>query len=148
MIGCVADSREQFLADVRAYRAAGEQLVAGVIEFNTMNTAALEDLEAGMSVTESFERRDSAAWSRKVNTLLEAFEACRRATRVSAAAVLLTEGRNVTDVGRAFGVSHQLASRFARSTREPDGDAPPSGEGDPAPRADAGDDPLAALPTT
>ncbi len=130
------EARQKFLDDVRAYTAAGERLVALVTEFNAMNTEAVEDIEAGMSVAESFERRDSAAWSRRVSSLLEEFEACRRATRASAAAVLLTEGRTVTDVGKAFGVSHQLASRFAKGARGVD-----DGDGGP----DSGGDPLAAV---
>jgi hypothetical protein len=121
----VPDPQEQFVRDVRAYTLAGEALVSGVTEFNDMNTRALEDIEQGMSLTESFERRDSAAWSRRISTLLEEFEACRRATRASAAAALMAEGKNVSDVGRAFGVSHQLASRFSRGTRtEAAGDLP------------------------
>lgn len=127
------DARQRFLDDVRAYTMAGERLVAVVTEFNAMNTEALEDLEGGMSVAESFERRDSAGWSRRVSTLLDEFEACRRATRASAAAVLLTEGRTITDVGKAFGVSHQLASRFARGARDTD-----DGDTTAEPYADAG----------
>ncbi len=148
------EARQKFLDDVRAYTAAGERLVALVTEFNAMNTEAVEDIEAGMSVAESFERRDSAVWSRKVSSLLEEFEACRRATRASAAAVLLTEGRTVTDVGKAFGVSHQLASRFAKGARGADDDdgaaASAAGESttqeyDGADSPDSGDDPLAAV---
>lgn len=108
------DPREAFLDDVRRYTEAGRRLAAGVTEFMEMNEAALVDLEAGMSVTESFAIRDSAGWSRRLSSLLDEFEACRRDTRSSAAAALLDEGRNVTYVGRAFGVSHQLASRFAK----------------------------------
>ena len=113
----MSDPHEQFVRDVRAYTLAGERLASGVIEFNAMNTQALADIERGMSLTESFERRDSAAWSRRISTLLEEFEACRRATRASAAAAVMAEGKNVSDGGRAFGVSHQLASRFSRGTR-------------------------------
>jgi hypothetical protein len=145
----VPDARQQFVADVRAYNAAGERLVAVLAQFTAMNAEALEDLDAGMSVAESFERRESAVWSRRVSTLLEEFEASRRATRASAAAVLLTEGRTVSDVGKAFGVSHQLASRFARGARAPDG-----GEGDGtteddenAGDADPGEGPRATLPS-
>jgi hypothetical protein len=116
----VPDPREQFVRDVRAYRSAGERLVSVVSEFNAMNTGALGDLELGMSLTESFERRGSAVWSRKISMLLEEFEACRRATRASAAAALMAEGRNVADIGRAFGVSHQRASRFSRVARDED----------------------------
>ncbi len=124
----MSDPHEQFVQDVRAYTRAGERLVSGVIEFNDMNARALEDIERGMSLTESFERRDSAAWSRRISTLLEEFEACRRATRASAAAALMVEGKNVSDVGRAFGVSHQLASRFSRVSRAEAADDFPSGE--------------------
>jgi hypothetical protein len=138
----VPETRQKFLDDVRSYTAAGERLVAVLTEFNAMNTEAVEDIEAGMSVAESFELRDSATWSRKVSSLLEEFEACRRATRASAAAALLTEGRTVTDVGKAFGVSHQLASRFARGARGADEGA----GGDRGDRGDSGDDPLAAAP--
>ena len=122
------DPREQFLEDVRAYTLAGDRLVSGVIEFNAMNTRAVEDIEQGMSLTESFERRDSAAWSRRVSTLLEEFEARRRTTRASAATALKAEGRNVADVGRAFGVSHQLASRFSRVARAEAGEGLPPAE--------------------
>ena len=115
-----------FLDDVRRYNESARRLAAGVAQLIEMNEASLVDLEAGMSVTESFTLRDSAGWSRRVSSLLDEFEACRRDARNSAAAVLLEEGRNVTDVGRAFGVSHQLASRFvkgAAATGHADGDA-------------------------
>ncbi len=111
------DPRDQFLQDVRAYTRAGERLASGVIEFNAMNARAVEDIERGMSLTESFELRNSATWSRRISGLLEEFEACRRTTRASAATALMAEGRSVGDIGRAFGVSHQLASRFARFAR-------------------------------
>ncbi len=111
------DPRDQFLQDVRAYTRAGERLASGLIEFNAMNAQAVEDIEGGMSLTESFELRDSATWSRRISGLLEEFEARRRTTRASAATALMAEGRTVSDIGKAFGVSHQLASRFARVSR-------------------------------
>ena len=118
----MAEARDRFLDDVRAYVGAGERLVEGVSAFVEMNRQALVDLEAGMPMSESFAKRDSATWSRMVSALLDEFEACRRAPRESAAAGLIEEGRSVTDVGRACGVSHQLASRFARSVRANGGD--------------------------
>ena len=121
----MADQREQMLEDVRRYIEASERLASGIKEFAAMNSEALRDIEGGMTLTESFRIRDSATWSRRVSLLLDDFEARRRDTRSSIAAVLLSEGRSVTDVGRAFGVSHQLASRFAKgqsgSTRESSG---------------------------
>jgi len=110
----MADAREQMVDDVRRYLAAGERLVAGISEFIAMNSEALQDLEVGMSLTDSFRYRDSAGWSRRVSSLLHEFEARRRETRSSVTVVLLEEGRSVTEVGRAFGVSHQLASRIVK----------------------------------
>ncbi len=108
------DERDRFIDDVHRYVEAGERLVAGVTAFNAMNREALEDLDGGMTLTESFRVHDSAGWSRRISALLDEFEASRRVTRTSAASALLDEGRTITDVGRAFGVSHQLASRFAK----------------------------------
>jgi hypothetical protein len=105
-------ARDDFMDAVRSYMAAGERLIDGVASFNAMNAEALDDLEAGMGLTESFARRDSARWSRQINALLEEFETCRRVTREAAALVLLEEGRSVTDVGRAFGTTRQWASRL------------------------------------
>jgi hypothetical protein len=110
----VSNLRVQFIEDVRRYTEAGERLAAGIAEFNAMNAAALADLTDGMTLTESFQIRDSAGWSRRISALLDEFEFYRRITRTSATAVLVDEGRTITDVGRAFGVSHQLASRFAK----------------------------------
>jgi hypothetical protein len=121
----VTGPREQFLDDVRRYIVVGDALAAGIAEFTAMQRGALDDLEHGMAITESFARRDSAGWSRRVAALLEAFEEVRRDTRTSAAAALMDEGRTVTDVGRAFGVSHQLASRFARAAPHDTPDVPP-----------------------
>jgi hypothetical protein len=107
-------ARDQFIENVRHYVEAGERLAARITSFDAMNTEALDDLLSGMSLSESFRIRDSATWSRMVSKLLDEFERCRRETRTSAALVLQEEGMTVTEVGKAFGVSHQLASRFAK----------------------------------
>ena len=92
---------------------------------------SLEDLEGGMSVTESFARRDSAAWSREISALLEHFEDRRRATRESASLVLLEEGRSVRYVGDAFGTTRQWASRLVRGAVAQTADEPTSASPDP-----------------
>ena len=114
-------ARDQFIEDVRHYVEAGERLAAGITSFDAMNIEALDDLLSGMSLTESFRIRDSATWSRTVSKLLDEFERCRRETRTSAALVLQEEGMTVAEVGRVFGVSHQLASRFAKGPHGDEG---------------------------
>jgi predicted transcriptional regulator len=48
---------------------------------------------------------------------LERFEAARREVRVSITAALLDEGLSTAEVGELFGVTRQLANRFARDAR-------------------------------
>ena len=113
----MATAKDQFIDDVRTYIDAGERLIEGMRAFNEMNVAALDDLERGMTLTESFAKWDSAGWSRRVNSLLEGFEDCRRQTRESAAVALVAEGHSTSSVADAFGTTRQWASRLLRSAR-------------------------------
>ncbi len=110
----MTEAKERFLEDVRLYVEAGERLAEGVRAFNEWNRSGLADMEAGMSVTESFTKRDSAEWSRSVTSLLDAFEATRRRTRESAAQALMEEGRSTKEIGTAFGATRQRADRLVR----------------------------------
>ncbi len=121
----MAVARDKFLQDVRDYVDAGEQLIEGLTAFNDMNAAALEDLEGGMTLTDSFARRDSAGWSRRISALLDNYETCRRKTRESAALALLDEGQSVKSVAAAFGTTRQWAERLVKGARTTEaGDEP------------------------
>lgn len=112
----VAGAIEDFIEDVKRYIAAGDRLAAGIASYNLLNAQGIEDLTHGLSMRELFRKGDSAAWSRAVTRLLDDFEECRRAVRRSATIALIDEGLTVAQVGAAFGVSRQLADRFARET--------------------------------
>lgn len=114
MLDLVTDERDEMMADVRHYIRAGERLEAGLASYNAMNREALDDLLHGMGVAESCKRRDSATLSRHLTSLLADFEESRRRMRASASAALRAEGLTITQIGQVFGVSHQLAGRFAR----------------------------------
>ena len=107
------------MEDVRRYVEAGERLSEGILAFNEMNRAGLVDLEGGMSVTESFAKRESAEWSRSVTSLLDTFEATRRTTRESAAEALMEEGRSMKEIGSAFGTTRQWADRLVKKPANP-----------------------------
>lgn len=111
---------DEFIEAVRSYVGAGERLIGGITSLNVMHGEALEDLLGGMALTESCARRDSAGWSRQISALLEEFETCRRTVRETAAVALVEEGRSVTDVGRAFGTTHQWASRLLKGADRTD----------------------------
>ena len=80
----MAAARDEFLQDVRDYVEAGERLREGIAAFNAMNTAALEDLEGGMTLTESF------------------------------AQALQDEGQTTRSIASAFGTTRQWAERILR----------------------------------
>ena len=110
-------AKNPFIVDVRNYIDAGQRLIDGVSTFNEMNADALEELEGGMTLTESFAIRDSAGWSRRVNSLLEDFEARRRQARESAEIALVEEGHNASSVADAFGTTRQWASRLLKAAQ-------------------------------
>jgi transposase-like protein len=59
--------------------------------------------------------------------LLAEFDECRHRLRISITAAGLEEGMSIGDIGRAFGVSRQLAARFAKEVRAQAGpDDPPT----------------------
>ena len=120
MLNTVTDERDQLMADARHYIEAGERLEAGLASYNAMNREALDDVLHGMSVGESCGKRDSATRSRHLTSLFADFEESRRRMRGSTSAALRAEGLTITQIGQVFGVSHQLAGRFARPQRDND----------------------------
>lgn len=114
------DCKEAFLVAVREYVVAGERLAEGIRFYNEMNRAGLQDMEGGMSVTESFAKHDSAEWSRNVTSLIDTFEVTRRETRAAAAEALMEEGRSTREIGTAFGTTRQWADRLVRKTPDPE----------------------------
>jgi len=108
---------ELAIRDIRLFISAGEKLTSGIAE---NNAAMLEDvlqLSNGMTMTESMNSRNSAARSRHMTALLDEFEEVRRRTRLSVTVAALAEGMTLKQLGSAFGVSPQLASRIARDAR-------------------------------
>jgi len=98
-----------------------DRLVARLESYRVQQRQALEDLRKGMSITESVRIRDSATLSRELAGVLEDFEEARRAMRGAVARALRDEGSTLREIGQAFGVSTQLASRFVSSSLD---DAP------------------------
>ncbi len=108
---------DQFVEDAIRHIAAGNQLVDGITRFNEETTGAIADLQRGMTMTETFARHDSAVWSRRMNELLEEYEATRRKVRESAATALQLEGQTTGSIASSFGTTHQWASRLLRGAR-------------------------------
>ncbi len=123
-LGSVAEETDQLVGDVRRYIEAIGHLVAGLQAYQAVNEESLVDLLGGMDLKDSFRIRDTATLSRELSRLLDEFETARQAIRKSCATTLHDQGMTLEQIGLAFGVSHQLASRFTRTPA--DGRRPPA----------------------
>ncbi len=118
------DAIERVIADVQRYSDAGERLAEHLHAQSQWNGNDIASLRSGVSLTESCRITDSADRSRTMTRLLAEFEESRRAIRSSTVLGLLDEGRTVTEIGRVFGVSRQLANRLVNDARAMYGEAP------------------------
>ena len=80
-------------------------------------------IEHGVRALEAFESAGGIGLRQEITDDLGAFEAARHAVRVALFALAGEEGTSISDMGRALGISRQLASRLAAEAKDPD---PPS----------------------
>ena len=108
---------ERVIADVLRYRMASQRLIEGLENQVTSSDEDIEILRSGITMEAKMRRSDSATLSRDLTQRLEAFEEVRREIRLSITAALRDEGLSAAEIGELFGVTRQLASRFARDAK-------------------------------
>ncbi len=81
------------------------------METNYRRTA--QALRRGISCPDVFAASGGGAGRKDVTEALESFTEQQHRTRVAIIAVALAEGMSVSGIGRAWGFSRQLASRYA-----------------------------------
>jgi hypothetical protein len=108
---------ERVIADVLRYRVATQNLIEGLQNQVTSSDEDIELLRSGITMEAKMRRSDSATLSRDLTQRLEAFEEVRRDIRLSVTAALRDEGLSAAEIGELFGVTRQLASRFAREAK-------------------------------
>ena len=113
------DSLQRVLDDLDGYTAAAIQLRDSMERIVAWNAEDAAYLRAGNPMGASMRRADSASRSREITRVLDGFEQARRHIRSSVTALLLEDGATVAEVGEAFGVSRQLAHRFAKDQVQP-----------------------------
>lgn len=79
---------------------------------------ALRIVEAGGDVAAGLAVAAPSATRQNMNDALEAVEKTRHDVRLLVFAAGLDEGMTIGELGRAFGFSRQLASRYAREARQ------------------------------
>ena len=108
---------ERVIADVLRYREATRRLIQGLENQVTSSDEDVEILRSGITMEAKMRRSNSAKLSRELTQRLEEFEEVRRDIRLSITSALRAEGLSAAEIGELFGVTRQLASRFARERR-------------------------------
>jgi hypothetical protein len=113
----VTEERDAVAADIRRLMESGQRLRALILESRTGFTKGLDLLDSGVPVVEALTALNTAERRKTMTDLLDEFEADRHRLRLSITAAGLGEGMTIGEIGRAFGVSRQLAARFAKEIR-------------------------------
>jgi hypothetical protein len=79
---------------------------------------AIKEIKKGSPIATTMETTDARSSRANINTCLEALYDARHQLRLAITTAGLDEGMTIGDLGRAWGISRQLASRFAREARE------------------------------
>jgi hypothetical protein len=77
----------------------------------------LKNLESGKGASLTLKTEEAGEARRALTEALDEFERCRHQARLSLIAAELEEGRSIGDIGRTWGFSRQLASRYAKEAR-------------------------------
>ena len=110
-------SRDAVVHDIHRLMDSGEELRELILDSRKGFEAGLKMLDEGVSMPKALASLNTAARRVRMTELLSEFEDCRHRLRLSITTAGLDEGMTIGDIGRAFGVSRQLASRFAKEAR-------------------------------
>lgn len=114
---CVPGAIEQAIADIEGFAESAVHLADRLHRQAAWSAEDVERLRSGMSMADACVATNSAERSRTLTRALAEFEASRRAIRASTVLALLDEGMSITDIGKVFGVSRQLANRLVKDAR-------------------------------
>ncbi len=114
----MSEAREAVTSDVRRLMDCGQELRALILESKKGFTKGMKLLDSGVSLSQALADLNAAERRLRMTDMLNEFDECRHQLRISITAAALEEGMSIGDIGRAFGVSRQLAARFAKEVRE------------------------------
>jgi hypothetical protein len=78
---------------------------------------ALKEMSKGATVASTMGQVDAGFGRQHVKEALDALAAARHELRLATILAGLDEGMTIGDLGRSWGISRQLASRFAKEAR-------------------------------
>ena len=114
----MTEARDAVMSDVRLLMDSGQELRSAILDSRKGFAKGLKMLEVGAPLRQTLAELNTAERRQRMTELLSEFDECRHRLRISITAAGLEEGMTIGEIGRAFGVSRQLAARFAKEVRE------------------------------
>lgn len=99
-----------------------DELVEALRHAQSRYRATLDALKGGTTVEAALEAGRSADTRKAMTAALDSFEKYRHSSRLSLIAAAARQGSSINSIGKSWGISRQLASRYVSQLRA--GDAP------------------------
>jgi hypothetical protein len=111
--------RDDAIADLRDLTEAAARLRNDLRATEGVYRRTTRTLERGTSVAKAMQMVKADQVRLGLTESIEDFEYIRHRARLSLTASGLDEGMTIGQIGRAWGISRQLAARYAREARDP-----------------------------
>ena len=95
-----------------------DDLVAQLAVVRGQYTKARRSLDGGDTVETALTKARAAETRESITVALDDFEKCRHVSRLSLIAAGLDDGMSINALGKAWGVSRQLISRYVNIIRK------------------------------
>ena len=111
------DPRQAAILELEHLLASAEELRSCVRSTEVTYRRSLLLIKKGFPVSEALEQQATKSTRMVLTEALTSFELTRHRTRLAFTAAGLAEGMTIGEIGRAWGFSRTLASRYAREAR-------------------------------
>jgi predicted GNAT family acetyltransferase len=113
----VSSLRHDAIDDLQQLVEAASRLRADLRAKESIYRRTVKSLERGTGVAQAMKLAKADEARRELTGSLDDFEYFRHRSRLSLTAAGLDEGMTIGQVGRAWGISRQLAARYAKEAR-------------------------------
>jgi hypothetical protein len=114
------DDNQAAIRDLELMLESADELVVAVRHAQSRYRATLDALKRGTSVEVALEAGRSADTRKAMTAALDRFEKYRHTSRLSLIAAAAKQGSSINSIGKSWGISRQLASRYVSQLRAGD----------------------------
>ena len=112
--------RERVIRSLDSLLEEGRSVRRAIRDNEVLIRHAIKELTKGTTVASTMGQVDAGFGRQNVKDALDALAAARHELRLATILAGLDEGMTIGDLGRSWGISRQLASRFAKEARGED----------------------------